>query len=79
MRKIGISTDPEKSKVLWEKEYCDLHKWEIVGIGMQRRTALKLQEILADLFQCQTINGVIEDKLDGARWSLCYFEHNTES
>jgi len=55
--RIGITTDPDRRRGEWEKEYPNLRNWQILGRCKTKSAAQKAETHLAHRFGCEAAPG----------------------
>ncbi len=71
--RIGITTDPDRRKEEWEREYPDLYGWEILKTCSTKSEAQEWENHYVDIYRCEGSPGGAGDE-DGI-WDVYIFNY----
>lgn len=71
--RVGITTDPERRKSEWEREYPNLTNWQILEEHYTKSAAQAAEDRLAKKYGCVAHPG--GDGPDYATWYVYYFQY----
>ena len=70
---VGITTDPDRRRKEWEKEYPNLHHWSIVSTHSSKSAAQKAEIDYAERNDCTAHPG--GSGPEKAKWSVYRFSY----
>lgn len=71
--RIGITTDPDRRKTEWQREYPNLRNWQILETHNTKPAAQAAEDRLAKAYGCVAHPGGDGDYYD--TWSVYYFQY----
>lgn len=71
--RVGITTNPERRKAEWEREYPNLTNWQILEIHATKSDAQAAENRLAKQLNCVAHPG--GHGSDDDTWYVYYFEY----
>ena len=71
--RVGITTDPDRRKKEWQKEYPNLWDWQILGVHSTKSAAQEQETAEAKRRGCDSSPG--GGGPERATWHVYYFQY----